>query len=154
MSISKVPKITWGASFANTLNIGWPLDNPSAHSEPGPGSEQARVGATVDAWITGTHEVLEGDIRWIPGSNGTTPGGLPVTGWDGGTGVKAFLEWARNGNAFRFYPDKDAGTYHTCYLLGPVDGGPGAEQDGTRRIRIRILDDGTQGAFTGYTYSP
>jgi len=152
MSADKIPAFTWGAAFANTLNIGYPLDNPLAYDKPRDGSEQRRAGATVDAWITGTDEILEGDIRYIPGSNTTNP---TATGYDGATGFKAFLEWMRDGNAGRFIPDKDTpGTYHTVYLLEPFSNSPQPEGDGTYRVRIVILDNGSTGAFTGYALTP
>ena len=151
MSLEKTPKITWGASFANTLNIGYPLDNPVAFNDPRDGTEILVMESGVrDAWETGDDEYLAGDIRWIPGADTIDP---VATGWDGATGFKAFLKWARQMNQFRFYPDKDVGTYHTCYLVSPLRGEPPAEEDGTRRIRLIMVDvNGTE--FTGYTWDP
>jgi len=152
MALADIPKITWGTSFANTLNFGFPLDNPVAWNDPREGSEVLVMESGArDAWTLGTDEFLAGDVRWIPGQNTTDP---VATGWDGSTGFKAFLAWARDMNKLRFYPDKNSGTYHTCYLVEPLKGEPPAEPDGTRRIRLVIVDDGTQGAFTGYTYDP
>lgn len=151
-NLNKTPKITWGASFANTLNIGHPLDNPVAYPDTREGSEVVVTPAGGrDAWTTGTDEFLEADFRWIPGVDTTDP---LATGWDGATGWAAFLDWVRDMNAFRFYPDKDGGTYYTCYLVEPLKGPPGSESDGTRRLHMKIVDNGTQGAFTGYTYDP
>ncbi len=142
----RTPKITWGTSFANTLGFLGPLDNAVAYGEPREGSEflQATSGAE-DAWIVGTDQVLEGDVRWIPG---VTSGS--VTGWDGSTGWSAALAWLRAKNAARFYPDATSGTYQTVYLVEPARGAPTIEEtDGTRRLRLKLRDT-TQTAFTGY----
>ena len=152
MALADIPKITWGTSFANTLNIGFPLDSPRAWNDPREGSEWEVFPSGVrDAWLTGSDEYLAADIRWIPGATTADP---VATGWDGATGFQAFLVWARDMNKFRFYPDKDSGTYHTCYLVEPLKGEPAAEGDGSYRLRIVMVDDGTQGAFTGYVYDP
>lgn len=151
MALGDIPKITWEASFANTLNIGYPLDNAVSYSRPMEGSEWNKSPAGVeDAWIVATEQLLEGDCRWIPSATTTTPGGDAITGWDGATGWNAFLAWVRDKNKFRFYPDKGSGTYHTCYIEEPMSGAPGSEREGERRVRIIIVDDGVTGAFTGY----
>jgi len=154
MSVTAIPKITWGASFANTLHPGRPLDNPVAWSEPLGGYEVLELpGGSRDAWDPGTEERLAFDVRWIPGTATTTPEGNTQTGWDGSTGWAAFLDWARGMSSFRFYPDKDEASYHTCQLVNPHRGGPQSEDDGTRRLHLVIADTGGN-AFTGYTYTP
>lgn len=142
----RTPKITWGTSFANTLGFLGPLDNAVAYGEPREGSEcaQATSGAE-DAWIVGTDQYLEGDVRWIPGATAGS-----ITGWDGSTGWAAFLAWARAKNAFRFFPDATSGTYQSVYLVEPAKGAPTVEEtDGTRRLRLK-LRDAAQAAFEGY----
>ena len=150
----KIPKITWGTSFANTLYPGYPLDNPVAYPQQREGSEVDESPSGIrDAWNLGDEELLEADARWIPGTAGTTPEGNTITGWDGATGWQAFLKWAREMNPFRLYPDKDVASYHTCYLIEPASGAPGREEDGTRRLHLVIKDTGGN-AFDGYAYSP
>ncbi len=152
--LDDIPKITWGASFANTLYPGYSVDNPDPYNDRREGSEiDVAPSGARDSWSLGTDEFLAFDARWIPGDNGTTPEGNTITGWDGATGWAAFIEWARDMNAFRFYPDKDVGSYHTCLLVKPISGSPGRESDGTKRIRIVMVDTGGN-AFTGYVYSP
>lgn len=142
----KNPKILWGAAFVNTLSIGYPLDNVLAGETPRDGStfDQSPSGIE-DAWIVGTDFVLEGDVRWIPQVDTATP---VATGWDGGTGFRAFLAWARQKNVVRFYPDAGAGTTIDCYLAAPMEGSGESESDGTRRVRIRLRNPTT--AFDGY----
>ena len=140
------PKITWGAAFANTLSVGYPLDNVTAGDEPRAGSVFDRSTAGVeDAWITGVDYLLTADVRWIPQVDTAAP---VATGWDGTTGVRAFLSWARQKNQFRFYPDATSGTYLTCYLADPMQGLPSAESDGTRKLTMTIRN--VTSAFDGY----
>jgi hypothetical protein len=76
---------------------------------------------------------------------------VEATGWDGATGWREFLEWARAGNVVRFISDKDTpGTYIECYLLEPWEGPPGVEDDdGTKQVHLKLVsDDGT--AFSGF----
>ena len=149
MAKGEVPKITWGAAFANTLTFGWPLDNPMAYSDVDPSASFADVPSNGerDAWVAAHFQMLQGRLRWIPTADATVP--VVQTGWDGATGVRAALEWMREGNVLRFYPDKDVGSYLTCYLIEPMTGPPSMEPDGTRVVQLVIRsDDGT--AFTGY----
>lgn len=143
---TKIPKITWGAAFANTLSFGYLLDAIIAGSEPRDGSESVQgVSGVEDSWSVGTDYLLEADARWIPQANTASP---VATGWDGATGWRAFLESARDKNVFRFYPDKDGGTYLTCYLVEPMRGQGEPETDGTRKIRFRMRN--ASSAFDGY----
>ena len=142
-----VPKITWGASFANTLNFGYPLDNFASYSKPRQGSEwvQATSGAE-DAWVVGRDYYLQGLARWIPTTDSTGP---TATGWDGSTGFRAFLEWAQDKNAFRWFPDKNSGTYITSYLFEPLaDIAITPEADGTRQVNLVMRNSGS--AYDGY----
>lgn len=143
----KCPKITWGTSFANTLSIGYPLDNYKSGSTPRDGSAWAQSpGGAEDAWIVGTDYTLEGDIRWIPQTNVATPA---ATGWDtASTGFRLFLEWARAKNAFRWFPDKDAVGYIESYLVEPLTGTPEPETDGTRSLHIVMRNSSS--AYDGY----
>lgn len=143
-----IPQITWGAGFANLVSFGEPLDTPLSYGVPREGSEWAQGSSgDRDAWITGEDHRLRALVHRIPGTNTVTP---PATGWDGATGWREFLAWARGMNAFRFYPNKDdAGTFLTCYLIAPLREPPTQEDDGTRSIEIEL--ESTDGsAFTGY----
>lgn len=143
-NFTKLPKITWGTSFTNTLDMKYPLDDWRAYSEARQGSEFIQTESGIeDAWIIGEDFVLEGSIRWIP-----TTGSVSQSGWDGATGWRAFLSWARAKNEFRFYPDKDSGTYYTSYLVEPVNGSHELEMDGTRTVHIKIRN--ASGSYDGY----
>lgn len=143
---NKAPKILWGAGFVNTLSIGYPLDNVKAGSEPRAGSAFDRsASGTEDAWIVGTDYLLTADVRWIPQVDTATP---LATGWDGSTGFRAFLEWARNKLPVRLYPDAGAGTLIACVLAEPMQGVAEFESDGTRKITLTLRNTST--AFDGY----
>jgi hypothetical protein len=145
MARTTIPKINWGTSFANTLNFGYPLDGAISWPEPRLGSEFRQAPSGIeDAWIVGNDYYLEGAMRWIPTANTTDP---LATGWDGATGVSAFLAWARAKNQFRFYPDKDSGSYILSYLVAPMGGKPELGRDGTRTINLQIR---SLTEYTGY----
>lgn len=143
---AKRPKILWGASFANTLSFGYPLDSVKAGDEPRAGSsvDQAPSGVE-DAWTVGTDYVLAASVRYIPQTDTASP---VATGWDGATGFRAFLAWARDKNLVRFYPDKDAGTFIDCYLVEPMTGQPELEEDGTRVLALKLRSPSV--SFDGY----
>jgi hypothetical protein len=143
---SKAPKITWGAGFANTLNIGYPLDNWTISSKGFEESTFLQIeSGEEDAWIINTEYYLEGDIRFIPIEDSVNP---TQTGWDGATGCNSFLISARAKNIFRFFPDKDEATYIESYLVEPISTSPSVESDGTRTIRIIIRNTTTP--YNGY----
>lgn len=146
MNRFKLPKILWGAGFANTLWLGYPLDNISAGDEPRAGSsfDQAPSGVE-DAWIVGTDYVLSADVRYIPQADTAVP---VATGWDGVTGFREFLRWARDKNQFRFYPDAAGGTFFLSYLVEPMSGQGDSEDDGTRRVRLKIRN--ASAPYDGY----
>lgn len=142
-----VPRIAWGAGFTNSLVFGWPLDEAKAYSLPRPPYEvEVSPGGVETAWLTAHNQMLDGVVRWIPGVD---TGG--VTGWDGATGWRAFLEWARAKNQFRFIPNQAVlGTFFLATLHAPLEeSGVENEDDFTRRFRISIrrVDDQP---ITGY----
>ena len=147
-NFNKLPQITWGTSFANTLNIGYPIDKWNSYSTPRKGSKMVQSQSGIyDSWVLGVDYFLECELRWIPGANTTTP---LATGWDGTTGVRAFLEWAQLSNQFRWIPDMNvSGTYITSYLIDPFDKtGCTLEGDGTRNLKITIMNTSTD--YSGY----
>jgi hypothetical protein len=145
-NLNKLPRITWGSAFSSSLNFGYPLDQWKSYSEPMEGSQFLQVeSGDEDAWIISTNYVLEGQVRWVPTTSTVTP---LASGWDGVTGWRTFLEWARAKNQFRFFPDKNSGTYYTCYLVEPMQGGHDLEPDGTRSFPIKIRN--TSSPFDGY----
>lgn len=140
------PKIEWGTSFANTLNVGYPVDNFSTWSEPRQGSQWVQsYSGLEDSWIIGYDYYLSVDIRWIPTSDTTSP---VATGWDGATGWRGFLEWSQAKNQFRYYPDQSLGTFYLSYLVEPFEGGPSLEPDGTKRITLVMRN--ADSAYEGY----
>ena len=150
MAAGEKPKITWGAAFANTLELGYPLDRATPYPQPREGSQWAKSpGGVEDSWVTETDELLAAVARWIPHTTGTTPEGTPITGWDGATGFAAFLRWGRAKNLIRFYPLRTEGTYVACYLVEPMKGAPAPENDGTRQVAL-VLRTSDDSAFTGF----
>lgn len=140
------PKILWGAAFVNTINVGYPLDNVTAGDEPRAGSVfDQSVSGLEDSWITGRDYLLTGDLRHIPQTDTTSP---VATGWDGATGVREFLAYARQKNVIRFYPDASAGAFIDCYLSDPMKGAGSTETNGLRKLTITLRNTTT--AFDGY----
>jgi hypothetical protein len=141
----RIPAITWGTSFTNTLTIQYPVDNWSAYSVPREGSDWVvSLSGLESAWIVGYDYYLACDIRWIP--TATANG---ITGWDGSTGWDAFLRWAQAKHQFRWIPDATTmGTFVTSYLVEPLGGGVQLEVDGTKSVRLVMRNATT--AYTGY----
>ena len=153
MALGDVPAILWDTGFAKTWDIAYPLDFANHGSEPRTGSERGTGPSGVeDAWIVGTEEILEGEIRAIPISDVTETNGNAATGWDGASGVKAALEWLLDANIGRFAPDKGSpGTFVPFYLVQPTRAMADREINDPNRRRLRIVlrsSDGT--AFTGF----
>lgn len=142
----RIPKITWGDSFANTLSIGYPVDNFSTWTEPRQGSVWVQsLSGLEDSWIIGYDAYLQVEVRWIPTSTTASP---VATGWDGSTGWTGFLQNVQAKNPFRWFPNKDEATYYTSYLVEPMEGGPTLEMDGTKRLLL-VMRSSTE-AYTGY----
>jgi len=148
MASGYTPRITWGTSFANQLDIGYPLDNAIAYPKPRDGSEFVQSPTGVeDSWLQGMEYYLEGDLRWLPTSNITSP--VTATGWDGSTGWRAFLEWVWEKNQFRWIPNKSSpSTYILSYWVSPIFGGYELEVSGDRRMRMVIRNSSSP--YTGY----
>lgn len=147
MAISTRSKITWNSGFSSTLNFGYLLDNPVSWSGPRVGSEFVDLqDGSQDAWIVATDYFLSGVVRWIQTSNVADPLG---TGWDGATGWRAFIEWAHDSNTFRWFPDKDSGSFINCTLVSPGFGTPpGLNADGSRTVNLLIRSPSS--SFDGY----
>lgn len=142
----KRAKILWGAAFANTLYLGYALDNVVRGPEPRAGSSYDQAPSGVeDAWTVGTDHVLAFDVRYIPHEDTVDP---VATGWDGATGFDEFLTYARDKNVIRFYPDKDGAGYFDSYLVEPMTGQGTPEDDGTTRISMKIRNPTTR--YDGY----
>jgi len=148
MPIDTRPQITWEAAFANQLDFGYPLDNAVSYSQDREGSEWVQGPSGVEeSWLLGVDDYLAADVRWIPTADTTNP---VATGWDGATGWRAFLAWARDmANPFRFFPDKDLGGFTLSTLVTPREGEPGLESDGTRRFRF-VIRNSAGNPYTGY----
>lgn len=134
--------ITWNG---NILLFGYSLDNAVSYSTTIDGSQMVRIeDGTEYSWIPNTNYVLEGDVRWIP----TTSTDIQ-TGWDGATGWRAFLEYARAKNTFLFFSNlNQLVSPIESYLVEPLNGQHDLEIDGTRRIRLVIRNTTT--AYTGF----
>lgn len=146
-----VPAITWGDAFANTLEFGYPLQDIRAYSASRDGLERQDMrDGSQDGWSNGERFLLEGTID-VPSVDWVTNYG-PGTGWAGETGWRAFLEWARATNPFRFHPNAASlGVYMLCYLVEPWAGAPEPGWDFTRRIRLVLTPVETAALpFTGY----
>jgi hypothetical protein len=136
-----IPKIEWNG---NTLNIPYQLDNVVSYAATSDASQFVRIeNGDEYAWVPNINYILEGDVRWIPTTSTATQ-----TGWDGATGWRAFLEYARAKNKFKFYIDGLDTSYIESYLVDPLNGEHELEPDGTRKIRLVIRNSTTP--YDGY----
>jgi hypothetical protein len=132
MTLQLESRILWGTGLENVLAFEYPtaLDNKRHWRRPAPGSERARNAAgTTDAWVTGYDFMLAGRARWFTDAL-----------WSGGPGIQEFLDWAGQGNVFRFVPDKNAPDFYVdnVTLDDPFeDPAPDLEQaDGSQAIDL------------------
>lgn len=148
MAVSRIPKIQWDTA-PNTLEFGWPLDAAVSYLEPVEGSTLVVAPSGVrDSWIVREEPRLAATARWIPTTDGTGFG-VPITGWDGATGWRAFLSFARTGQTFEFFPDRDLVTSITSHLVSPFTGEPPQERSGERSIRI-VIASADSTTYDGY----
>lgn len=102
------PYIRWGTNYQSAFYLGFPLDNVIAYSAESVGSLFKQYpGGDEDSWIPAFDQVLEGDIRYIPGSD--TLFYPRCTGWDfngaNTPGVRQFSEWAKAKKQFDWHSD-------------------------------------------------
>src|SRR5574342_988696 len=133
-ALNKAPLFKHQASFASTLNIGYPTDNTVCWPQERDGSEVAQAPSGVeDAWYVGTDHYMECDIRWVPELATTNPvaDGFSVSGkWE------AMLAWAKQRGLIRYQPDKNAaGTFVDGYL---IDYSVTPEADGSNRYHLKF----------------
>lgn len=126
-------EIRWGTGYDNVLSFDYPqgLDDTRTWRRPAPGSRRTRNPAGVtDAWINSREFCLAGRARWFSRST------------FGGLGLQDFLDWAGEGNTFRFLPDNRYSSFYVdnCYLDSPFDDPqPQLEQaDGSQTVDIVI----------------
>ncbi|HMG19533.1 MAG TPA: hypothetical protein VK573_12470, partial [Gemmatimonadales bacterium] len=134
MALPPAEQILWGVGYENTIDFDYPraLDVPRAWRRPAPGSARARNSAGVtDAAVYGYDYLLAGRARWFGRSD-----------WDNPVGLQAFLDWAGQGNPFRFVPDKTVPDFYVdnCVLDSPFDDvEPSLEEaDGSQAIDMVI----------------
>jgi len=123
-----IPLIKWGNLFQNELYFYYPLYDWVTRSEALDGSQFLRIeSGEEDAWIVNTSYVLEATIRFITQEQ-----------WD--TEWVPFLEWAKQKNQFRWYPDSTnlINSKILSYLVEPITTAPTIETDGTRTLRLVI----------------
>src|SRR5688500_1899535 len=110
-----IPKITWGAAFANTWVFGRPFDSPRSRRETHGTIAEAKSGLR-DFWEDRSDDgELWATSRLIPRFG---PGGAAVSAWatPSATSVQAALAWMLK-NVSRLYPDAAGGAFKPIYLL-------------------------------------
>jgi len=134
MALPPAEQIWWGPGLESVIDFDYPvaLDAPRTWRRPAPGSEQVRTPAgVISSWTTGYDYFLAGRARWFDRSR-----------WGGGVGLQAFLDWAGQGNPFRFVPDKTVPDFYVdnCFLDAPFDEiDPQIEEaDGSQSIDLVI----------------
>lgn len=140
----KTPRITWGLSYANTLNFSQPLDEATSYSAPRTDIETSdAMSGAGDGWSYGFVGLLTGVVRRIPRLDIGS-----VTGWEGATGWDAFLRAADDFGLLRFIPDVTVpGTYWTCYAQSWELVGEEINRMRMVRLTLRRQD---LGLFLGY----
>jgi len=146
VNVGLEPKITWGPAFGNTVTFGYPIDQVRSYSTPRAGSQKIQLISGVEiTWIWGYDYILDFQFRWIPAEDAVNP---TQTGWDGATGIRAFLEYAVAAEKFRFFPDKDSASYILSTLVQQEVQPDLEAADGTKIITLTIRNPDT--AYTGY----
>jgi hypothetical protein len=113
--------LVWGTPAGAGPVKTWPRrGGGSATSDRFPSGRRATRGKD-------DHDVLVMPMPFIPGEDVLRvggPGGLDASGADGALGVRAALEYGRNGGLFTFYPDQDDLELEPidCRLVAPMDG--------------------------------
>jgi hypothetical protein len=151
-----IPAITWDGALNtdNIIEFMYPLDDWRVYSRAIEGSEFLQIeSGQEDAWIVNTEYVLEGSVKFIvsstTGSRKMRIGsGSNVKGWDDNKGWDEFLQYAREKNTFRFYPESGSAYYITSFLFSPIEDAPSLEPDGTRTIQLGIRN--TSQSYDGY----
>jgi hypothetical protein len=112
------------------------------YSEPARRSRVVETPAGFrDAYLPAHIQKWAGVVRGIPweGYDATANAWY---GWEGAGGWRAFLEYARNGGDFTFYPDQDdESTGYICQLEAPIwigTGGPDADWVMHRRLPLTM----------------
>jgi hypothetical protein len=146
-----LPLILWGAGYAKTLTLGWPLLGVSTYSEEADGSDTVRGKVqAMDGWQTGLHRFLKATVLAIPGTNESQSYGAR-SGWDSTDGWADFLAYARQCRPIRWVPDADdPDTYLACLLVEPWRDPPaiGWAQRRQPTLVLRSLDPDV--GFAGY----
>lgn len=100
------PRLDWGTAYANSVEFGYPFDDPRSNSADREGSEAVQlVSGIEDASQAGQDFTLAALARWVPGESEYTTRGVYATGWDGATGMDAARHWLRGKRLGRLYPD-------------------------------------------------
>lgn len=133
-----VPRILWGPTNDNVLDVGWPLLDVVARRRWRPGSKlDVFPSGARESLVTGRDYAIACGIPWIPGQNA---GDVAATPWSGPTGVEAFIAWCEDGGSFRFVPDINWPLAYVdgCHLDAPDQDTPQPEQDGTYKLPVTI----------------
>lgn len=133
-SRGKVPRITWGGSFAVSLVFDLWLDRAIAYDTILWQANAEGYDGSNDGRSQGERSMLAGTVRRIPrvDRNG-------VTGWEGSQGWRAFLQYGLDMQVFRWHADEtDLATYFEAYLVEPADGKCGEEINRFRTIDLVI----------------
>ena len=128
-----IPKIEWGASFANTWEFSGPIDVPVSETMPVGAITEAASGERT-RWTQREDNTLAFASRFIPKNDDGS-----ITGWTtASTGVREALAWLAEQNIGRFYPDKDLGGFNNFYLIDHES--DLEEGGGFYRVRMTIRD--------------
>lgn len=118
------------------LFFGYPARNARSWPQPDAGSASMRYDSGLeDAWIIRNDQLLQLEVLSIPPVDGTTGYGT-ISGWDK---WRQFLEQARTGTPFTFYPNKDdVGSAVSAILVEPKSGAPAAGWEQSRTLTLTL----------------
>lgn len=152
-SSSNVADQTAGYFYVRNVALLDCFGSPVAWDESRAGSLWDQGGSGVeDAWIQGTDFRFAADVPWVPQIDRDWP--VSVSGWNGpletvgvNCGVAAMLRAGRNKETLSLYLDRTTMSGGLAgpalygvdsYLVGPMEGGPTLQGDGSRSFRLEL----------------
>lgn len=133
-----ISKFQFGTGLESEIRIGYPLFDIVTDREDGEGSSRVDLPAGgFDTWRANRMFTMDAEVRWIPDGPNTAP---VQTQLSGPVSWREFLDWVRDGNAFRFVPDETVPDFFVdnTYLVEPRKGFGSLSSDIKRNVRLKL----------------
>jgi hypothetical protein len=133
-----ISKFLFGTGLESEIRIGFPLFDILTDREDGEGSDVIDVpDGSFDTWRQNKMFTMDTEVRWIPDGPGTNP---VQTQLSGPVSWEEFVDWARDGRAFRFQPDENVPDFFVdnTYLVEPRKGFGSLSSDIKRNVRLKL----------------